>query len=85
MATEQVRIIKDHATPEPDEILAAAIIKISEAMDRLNRGPLKRDTIVLLIHDHTKIARRDIGAVLNTLDSLQRIYLKAPATPAGKK
>jgi DNA replicative helicase MCM subunit Mcm2 (Cdc46/Mcm family) len=69
-------VVKDEANPEPDEILAKHILQMSQAMEKFNQGPLKRDTLVLLIHDHTKIARRDIHRVLDTLSNLKRIYCK---------
>jgi hypothetical protein len=80
---EQVKVIKDEVKPEPDEVIAAHIIEIARAMQRLGNGRLKRDTIVLLVHDRTKIARRDINLVLDCLEMLERIYVK-PEVPRGK-
>lgn len=62
--------------------LEAGIADIAEGMRKLSRSRLRRDTIVLLLHDKTKVARRDINFVLNCLESLDHTYLK-PALKAG--
>lgn len=59
--------------PESTEILAASVIKISDAMDKLINAPggLKREAIVLLIHDMTKVGKPDIRQVLEALPQLR--------------
>ena len=60
----------------PAEIIASSIVKIAEGMQALNATRLNRRAIVTLIHEHSKIARRDIEIVLNNLTSLESTWLK---------
>lgn len=66
--------------PETTEILAASVIKISEAMDRLLNAPegLKQEAIVLLIHDMTKVGKPDIRLVLKALPQLRGYWCRKP-------
>jgi hypothetical protein len=66
------------------EIMAQAIVDIAAAMKHLAASPLKRSTIILLIHDATKLPRRQIEQVLNALESLETAYLKPRSPPAPK-
>ena len=61
---------KDDA-PVATEVLATAIVEISDAMKKLNTSGLKRRALVALIHDQSKIGKREIEIVLNNLDSLR--------------
>lgn len=63
--------------PEPVEIIAQAIIDISDAMKTVASSRLSRRAIVTLVHEQSKIARRDIELVLNNLEQLERTWLKA--------
>lgn len=64
----------------PTEVLAQHIQQVSESMAQINRGRLKKDTIILLIHDITKLPRRDIKKVLDACEVLGNVYVK----PKGK-
>lgn len=70
--------IKQPETPVAAEIIATAIVDIAKGMKSLNASRLSRRAIVTLIHDHSKVARRDIQIVLNNLDSLEATWLKKP-------
>jgi hypothetical protein len=65
-------------TPDetPSEVLAAAIVEMSQGVKRLRAGRLNERAIVLLVHASTSVAQRDIKAVLNALESLEVEYLK---------
>lgn len=65
----------DENDPEPTVIIAKAIIEISEAMERINRSGLKRRALVALIHDNSKLPKRDIDMVLNNLEFLKQNYV----------
>lgn len=67
---------KDEENPIPVEIIADAIVKISKAMQALNETRLTRRALVTLIHDSSKVSRRDIEIVLNNLDRLEDTWLK---------
>lgn len=64
--------------PESTEILAEAVVKISEGMDKLinNDKGLKRETIVLLLHDATKVKKSDIKKILDALPRLRGWYCR---------
>lgn len=74
--TRAVKIIKDEKSPEPDEIIAKAVLDISRAMTALKEGPLRWGTVVLLVSAHTKISKRDVQSVLDSTASLATYYLK---------
>ena len=58
------------------EVIEQAIIDIADGMKRLESSRLKRSAIVTLIHQQSKVARRDIELVLNNLVELERLWLK---------
>lgn len=58
------------------EIIAQSIAKIAAAFRALEQTRLSRRALVLLLHDHSKVPRRDIELVLNNLEALDEIYLK---------
>lgn len=71
------KITQQAEVPEvPTEVLAQHIEQISKAMSEINHGPLEKDTIILLIHDVTKLPRRDIKKVLDACEVLANIYVK---------
>lgn len=55
--------------------LADEIEKLCEAAHELSNSGLTDETIVLLLHDHSKVGKRDIKAVLHSLKNLG-YYLK---------
>lgn len=63
-------------TEEPVKVLASEIRKLSAATAALNAGPLKRDTIVLLIAHASGVAQRDVRRVLDAMGDLGRRYTK---------
>lgn len=71
--TRPVNVIPDET---PADVIAAAIVEISEGVKRLRAGRLNDRAIVLLLHASTSVAQRDIKAVLNGLESLEVEYLK---------
>lgn len=59
---------------ENNETLAAAIIQISDAVSALLESGLNRKAIEVLLHDSTKIPKRDIKLILDTLPKLKKMY-----------
>ena len=57
--------------------LADEIEKLSEVFTALENSRLKRRTVVLLIHDMTKVGKRDIDTILDALPDLAERYLKS--------
>jgi hypothetical protein len=67
-------IVKQPDPPVAGEIIATAIIEISDAMRKLSTSGLKRKTIVALVHDTSGIGKRDIEIVLNNLETLRETW-----------
>lgn len=81
---QTVTIKSNEENPEPIELVAASIIKISEAFEKISNSGLRQRTIVLLLHDAigpTKIGKKDIELVLEYAPRLKDIYV----TPKAKK
>lgn len=70
-----IKIAKSNP-PESKEILAEAITRISESFTRLSASGLNRDAIIVLLHDHTKISKRDIKLILDSLTRLRGWYCR---------
>ncbi len=76
---KRITVVKDpeiRDAEQTDEIIATAIIELAAGMKRLDKGPLKRETVVTLLHDHTKLSKTQIRIVLNALEALGEIFLK---------
>lgn len=73
---QEVRVIQDETNPIPAELIAESIVAIGNAMRKINETRLTRRAIITLIHEDSKIGRRDIEIVLNNLDTLEGQWLK---------
>lgn len=73
---QTIKIKSNEANPEPLEIIAKAIIDVSNAFEAIQKSRLSQRAVVLLIHDKTKIAQRDIIEILDIVPRLKDIYLK---------
>lgn len=62
--------------PETKEILAESIVKLGEAHDKLARSGLNRKAIILLLHDATKVPKRQIELILEAIPRLRGWYCK---------
>jgi hypothetical protein len=60
--------------PVAAEVIARAIIDISDSMKKLSTSGLKRKAVVALIHDHSGIRKGDIEIVLNNLEALRETW-----------
>jgi hypothetical protein len=63
------------ATPtlqSPAEVMATELKKISEALQTLNSQPIPRELIILYVQRRTRLAKRDIEAVFNAVDELNK-------------
>jgi hypothetical protein len=58
------------------QLLAGQLVEVARAAHLLQDSPLTEDVIVLLIHEKSRVNKRDIKKVLQTLGSLESIYLK---------
>lgn len=83
---KKVIVKQDDVNPMPVEIMAESIRGISEGIRKLRAGPLNEKTLLLLIqhaapnvggkYKNGIISQKDIAAVLEGIESLERIYLK---------
>jgi hypothetical protein len=71
---KDVKVIED----APVEVLASAIVKISEAAQKMQASGLTRRALVLLIHDISKVGIPAINDVLDALPILSRRYVSKP-------
>jgi hypothetical protein len=66
----------------PTEVLADSIVAISRGVRQLRSGRLTDRALLLLIQDaalsiqHKPISQREIKAVLEGIDNLERMFLK---------
>ncbi len=75
-----LNVRQDPEKPVEREVLAVAIVSISDAMNRLLRSGLNRRAIVALLYDFTKVPKRSIEDVLDGLDELKNKYTSAGAS-----
>lgn len=66
--------------------LGENVAKIQKALASLEAGGLNRRGIITLIHEDTKIARRDIDRVLLSLGGLRTLFFHQPRKrrPSGR-
>lgn len=70
---------RDEQNPEPIEIIARSIVQVDDAMKKIMAGPLKLDTIVLLLQDSIgprNITQKQIRLVLHHAAALKVKYVK---------
>ena len=69
-------VAKEGEELPPVEIMAKAILDISESMKTLANSRLSRRAVIALIHDGTGLPKNKITLVLDSLESLERDWLK---------
>jgi len=79
MSDQQVPNLRDEV--KKIAAIAEGVVKVSKAMKAIEEGPLKRETIVVLIHHDTKLSMKAINKVLTSLSQLEELYVK----PRSKK
>ncbi len=70
-----VKVIKSDP-PESTEIMAAAIVKISDGFAAMMKSGLNQRALIILLHAETRVAQKDIRAVLVALPMLKGLYCK---------
>lgn len=73
--SNRVKVVKSEP-PESKEILAEAIVRLGESLEKLNKNGLNRRAIVILLQDATQISKRDINAILDAIPQLQGWYCR---------
>ncbi len=73
----RIRIVEDPEQPSEREILADAIVRLSKAAQALTQGSgLNHRAIVVLLHDHSRVPKRNIEALLRAMQQLEREYCR---------
>lgn len=72
-------IVKPGDDPSPVELIEAAIVDLAAGMRALTNSRLKRETIVMLLHDASGVGKPAIRVILNNLDHLEDTFLKPRA------
>lgn len=68
-----VKVVEDET---PTEVLAASIAEIAKAMKSLTASRLRHDTLVLLISHSSKVPQKTVKAVLESISTIDKNYLK---------
>ncbi len=85
-----VKIVQPEETPVPVEVIASAIVSISEGIQKLRAGPLTERALLLLITDASpmyattsygkhRVKREQVRAVLDGLAGLSAEFVKPKA------
>lgn len=72
---KQIKIQKSDP-PESQIVLAEAIVNIGDAAKKLAKSGLNEKGVIILLQAATKLPRRDIKVVLDSLKQLERWYCK---------
>jgi hypothetical protein len=73
-----VNVVQDPEAPVESEVLADAIVAVSDAAKKLLNGPLKKRAIITLIKDYSpQVSRADIESVLEAAADLATFYVKS--------
>lgn len=74
-------IVQNAENPEPLEVIADAVIAVSEGFKAIQRSRLSQRAVELLIQDATGLPRKDIRLVIEQGARLKDYYIKkAPVT-----
>jgi hypothetical protein len=71
-----VKVVQDEKTLVEKEVLATAIVSISDAVQKLYKSGLNKRAVIALIADDTKLGKGTIDAVLSSLGDLRKTYTK---------
>lgn len=71
-----IKVIQPEINPVPVEVLAASIKQIAASMKSIESTRMNRRCLIALIHDNSRVGKREIEIVLNNLCELERTWLK---------
>lgn len=79
-----VTILQNAENPETLELIAEAILNVSDAVKKIRAGRLTERALVLLIQDLSGVNQTNIMKVLKACEGLAAAYTKMPtgADPA---
>lgn len=68
--------VKKSDPPESKEVLAESIVNIGKACEKLHNSGLNEEAIIILLHDKTRIGKKDIKTILDGLRRLESWYCR---------
>jgi hypothetical protein len=71
-----VNVVQDPESPIPFDVMADAIVKLSQLGEAMRSTRLERKVVLLLLHDMTGINIGVIGVILDAIPQLEKLYLK---------
>ena len=71
-----IRVKKSEVKPESTEILAEAIVRISESMEKLLASGVNMNAILILVSHDTKIGKSTIKKVFDSMKRLKGWYCR---------
>ncbi len=69
-------VVRADSNPLTKEVLASSIVSISDSVKRLYDSGLNRRAVVALLADDTKLGKKTIETVLDSLLDLRKTYTK---------
>lgn len=78
MATMKVTLKQDPQAPIAKEVLAKAIVDISNAANALKKSGLNKRAIVVLVSQSAKKPHYVVEQVLDAIEQLKRDYTSSP-------
>jgi len=73
---DRVIIKQDPEAPVEREVLATAIVKISEAIEALKKSGVNEYAVIVLLHDKTGVAKGLLKHIFGALADLKRDYTR---------
>ena len=74
---KKIEIIKDDDEKFISfELMQSEIVKLANVGKQIKKSRLKQRTIILLLHDATKVSKGSINVILEALPDLEKRYLK---------
>ena len=64
----------ENDTEEPLSVIVSSLHKVAEGFDQINESGLSRRAIVLLLHDATRVGKKDIESILDAAPLLVERY-----------
>jgi hypothetical protein len=64
----------DNDTEDPLHVIVSSLHRVSDGFDHINESGLSRRAVVLLLHDATRVGKKDIELILDAAPLLVERY-----------
>ena len=64
----------DNDTEEPLSVIVSSLHKVADGFEQINESGLSRRAVVLLLHDSTRVGKKEIAAILDAAPLLVDRY-----------